>query len=106
MKKGLRELLNDVVKSILMYRLKEFNFKVKKNEANVVEYYRGFWTDRDNFTYNVKRITSSVDYLVNSIIMDKCKERVVQIENVGCDITWHPDMCEYYYNVYIAFGGY
>ena len=106
MSKGLRELLNDVVKSILMYRLKEFNFKVKKNEANVVEYYRGFWADGDNFTYNIKRITSSVDYLVNQIMLDKCKERVVQIENVGVDITWHPDMGEYYYNVYVAFGGY
>lgn len=106
MKKGLRELLNDIVKSILMYRLKEFNFKVKKNEANVVEYYRGFWSDRDNLTYNIKRITSSVDYLINSIIMDKCKERVIQIENVGCYITWHPDMGEYYYNIYIAFGRY
>ena len=104
MTKTLRESLNNIVKSILIYRLTEYGFKVRKKKSNAITYYRGFWTDKDDFKYNIRHITRQVDWLVRYEIHPKC-QLIVEIGDVGVDVVYRPESCEWYYNVYVEFGG-
>lgn len=101
----MRKELNNIVKDLFIYILKEEGFVFRKKHCQTTEWYKGFWSDNDNMCENVGKISKCCKELC-LIAKRECLTKHINVRGFGCDITYHSDRHEYYYNIFLDFGGY
>lgn len=95
--------LENIVKSIIIFRLKEEGFTFARCKTKDT-YYRGFWADtmHKNFEDIIKATEQIVKYV--KMQTEDNQKKKVKICNVFVDVTWHEYYgCKCYYNIGLEF---